>query len=200
MKLILATKNENKVEELRAMFEGFDLVVTSLFDHPEIGDIVEDGNSFRENAFKKAKVVLDKTDEWVLADDSGLVVDALNGAPGIFSARYAGGEKDYAANNQKLLEDLRDVPNGKRWAAFVSVMTLLGPNGEEYVVEGRCEGVITRELTGSKGFGYDPLFYLPGKGLTMAELSMEEKNKISHRGMALAQVKDILLDILRDYE
>lgn len=197
MKLILATKNRHKVEELVAMLIGLGVDVSSLSDHPEIVDIVEDGSTFRENALKKARSVCKLTREWSLADDSGLVVEALNGAPGVYSARYSGRDKDYAANNAKLLAEMEGVPDGKRHAAFVCVMALVGPSGKERVVEGRCEGEITRELKGTKGFGYDPLFYIPRLGRTMAELSMDEKNRISHRGRALAQIKQVLLDILR---
>jgi XTP/dITP diphosphohydrolase len=196
MKLILATKNANKVEELRAMLEGMNISLSSLLDHLEIKDIEENGNTFEENALIKARAVCEITGEWALADDSGLVVDALGGAPGIYSSRYAGREKDYPANNEKLLREMEDIPDDKRQAAFVCVMTLVGPNGEEYTVEGRCEGEIARSLTGDKGFGYDPLFYLPDYHKTMAELPMDEKNKISHRGRALVKIKDVLLDIL----
>lgn len=196
MKLVLATKNRNKVVELRKMLEGFDIEIESLFERPEIEDIVEDGTIFEENALKKARVVASKTGEWALADDSGLVVDALGGAPGIYSSRYAGREKDYPANNAKLLSEMKGVPDDKRQAAFVCVMALVSPDGREYVVEGRCEGEIARALKGDKGFGYDPLFWLPDRGLTMAELPLDGKNKISHRGRALAKIRELLLDIL----
>ena len=196
MKLILATKNENKVKELQAMLDGMNIYVTSLFDYPKIADIVEDGASFRENALKKAREVHEITGEWVLGDDSGLVVDALGGAPGIYSSRYSGKEKDYIANNEKLLEEMKDVPDSERQAAFVCVLAVVGPQGQEHIVEGRCEGVITHELKGDKGFGYDPLFFMPDRDLTMAELPMNEKNQISHRGRALAKIKEVLLDIL----
>lgn len=198
MKLILATKNENKVKELRAMLDGLDVKVFSLFDYPEIPEIIEDGKSFEENALKKARVVREITGEWALADDSGLVVYALKGAPGIYSSRYAGREKDYAANNKKLLKEMVDIPDERRKAAFVCVMALVSPEGRERIVEGRCEGVIGHELKGEKGFGYDPLFLIPEKGRTMAQLPMDEKNRISHRGRALAQITEVLLDILNN--
>lgn len=196
MKLIIATKNKHKVEELRVMLGSMGFEVVSLFDYPAIKDIEENGKTFRENALIKARSVHKITGNWVLADDSGLVVDALNGEPGIYSSRYAGKEKDYPANNQKLLEKMKDVKDGRRGAAFVCTMALIDPEGKERVVEGRCEGVIARTLSGAKGFGYDPLFYVPDKGRTMAELDMAEKNAISHRGRALAKLKDLLLDIL----
>lgn len=196
MKLILATKNVHKVDELKALLAGLDFSVSSLADYPEIPDVAEDGDSFRENALKKARAVHRITGEWTLADDSGLVVDALAGAPGIYSSRFAGREKDYKANNEKLLSEMADVPDGKRQAVFVCVMALVGPGGEEHVVEGRCSGEIIRGYRGDSGFGYDPLFFIPELGLTMAELPMERKNLVSHRGRALAGIKEVLLDIL----
>lgn len=179
------------------MLVGLGVSVRSLFDHPEIGDVLEDGATFVENALKKARAIHELTGECVLADDSGLVVDALNGAPGIYSSRYSGREKDYAANNKKLLEAMKAVPDEKRQAAFVCAMALIDTEGREHVVVGRCEGLITRELHGSQGFGYDPLFWLPERGMSMAELPMNEKNLISHRGRALSQIKQVLLDILK---
>jgi len=200
MELVLATRNEGKVVELRAMLRGLDVVVTSLADHPEVPEIVEDGGTFLENARKKARAVTEITGRMALADDSGLVVDALGGAPGVNSARYAGRQGDYGANNEKLLREMARVPDGERSAAFVCAMVLAVPGGEEWDVEGRCEGRIIREYRGSGGFGYDPLFFVPGEGLTMAELPMDRKNKISHRGRALAQIEKILVDILGQSE
>lgn len=194
--VILATRNEGKVEELRALLEGMSVKLTSLADHPEVPKTVEDGDTFLANARKKAHEVAKATGQWALADDSGLTVDALGGAPGVISARYAGKDGDHAANNQKLLEEMKDVPEGKRQAAFVCCMVLASPDGEEWDVEDRCEGEIAFELTGSGGFGYDPLFFVPQFGKTMAELTMEQKNGISHRGKALRHMKDVLLEIL----
>jgi XTP/dITP diphosphohydrolase len=198
MELILATRNEGKVRELGAMLSGLDVVVTSLADHPEIPEIVEDGQTFLENARKKARAVTEITGCMALADDSGLVVEVLGGVPGVNSARYAGKQGDYRANNEKLLKEMAEVPDGERAAAFVCTMVLARPGGEEWDVEGRCEGRIIREYRGSGGFGYDPLFYLSEEGLTMAELPMGRKNEISHRGRALAQMKAILIDLLRE--
>ncbi len=196
MELILATKNQHKVEELRAMLREHGFSLSSLFDYPEIVEPVEDGSTFQENALKKARSIWNIKKKWVLADDSGLVVEALGGAPGIYSSRYGGKEKDYQANNEKLLREMAGIPDGRRQAAFVCVMALIDPDGNERVVEGRTEGVITMDFQGHEGFGYDPLFFIPEKGCTMAELPMDEKNAISHRGRALAQVKQVLLDIL----
>jgi len=196
MNLILATRNNGKVEELRALLKGLSVELTSLADHPDLPKTVEDGDTFLANARKKAHEVAKATGQWALADDSGLAVEALDGAPGVISARYAGKDGDHAANNSKLLEAMKDVPAGKRQAAFVCCMVLASPDGKEWHVEDRCEGEIVFELTGTGGFGYDPLFYVEQFGKTMAELEMDQKNSISHRGKALRQMKDVLLEIL----
>ena len=198
MELVLATRNEGKVAELAAMLAGSDIAVTSLSDHPEVGEIVEDGETFLDNARKKAREVASATGKIVLADDSGLVVEALNGAPGVISARYAGEQGDSRANNEKLLGEMADVPDGKRRAAFVCAMVLATPDGDEWDVEGRCEGEIIREYRGGGGFGYDPLFYIAAENATMAELPMGRKNEISHRGRALRKMKAILIDLLKE--
>lgn len=193
--LIIATRNKGKIAELAHLLEGMDIAISSLGDHPEIPDVVEDGDTFLANARKKAGAVRDATGEWVLADDSGLVVPALNGAPGVKSARYGGGQGDYAANNRKLLMEMSGVPDGRRGAAFVCTIVLAAPDGREWNVEGRCEGVIIRNFRGAGGFGYDPLFFIPEEGKTMAELSTGRKNEISHRGRAFEQIKKILVEI-----
>jgi len=196
MELVLATRNEGKVRELRAMLEGLGVEVSSLADHPEVGEIVEDGATFLANARIKARAVAEVTGRMALADDSGLQVAALGGAPGVMSARYAGRQGDHRANNEKLLREMEGVPDGERQAAFVCAMVLAQPGGLEWDVEGRCEGRITREYSGSRGFGFDPLFFVPSENATMAELTMERKNEISHRGRALHRMKEILIDIL----
>lgn len=196
MDLILATRNNGKVDELKALLQGMPAKLTSLADHPDVPKTVEDGETFLANARKKAHEVAQTTGQWALADDSGLAVKALGGAPGVISARYAGTDGDHAANNSKLLEEMKDVPAGKRQAAFVCCMVLASPDGQEWDVEDRCEGEIVFELTGNGGFGYDPLFYVQQFGKTMAELAMDEKNSISHRGKALRRMKDVLLEIL----
>ena len=197
MDLVVATKNEGKLSEIIHLLEGLCIRVMSLKDYPEIGEIAEDGETFLENARKKARTVFLKTGKWLLADDSGLVVEALNGEPGVHSARYAGKQGDYEANNRKLLHEMRGVPDGRRQAYFTCTMVLIAPDGKEWDIEEHCNGVIARELKGSGGFGFDPLFYLPDRGLTMAELSIEEKNKISHRGKALRHMRKILEGILK---
>ncbi len=196
MKLVLATRNEGKVRELAHMLQGMGVELSSLADYPEIPEIVEDGDTFLANARKKAHAVCEITGLPALADDSGLVVEALGGAPGIHSARYAGTQGDYSANNEKLLSEMANVPDGERQAAFVCAMVLAIPGGEEYDVEGRCDGEIARDYRGAEGFGFDPLFHVPAEGKTMAELPMERKNAISHRGRALKNMKKILEGLL----
>jgi XTP/dITP diphosphohydrolase len=169
---------------------GINLV--SLNDFPEIPEIVEDGKSFLENALKKGKAVAEATGETVLADDSGLEVDALGGAPGIHSARYAGDEADDLQNNRKLLDDLTGIPTANRGAAFRCVLVLYLPDGRFEAFEGRWEGRIADAPAGEGGFGYDPLFFLPGEGMTVAQLSPEVKNRISHRAKAFAKLKERL--------
>jgi len=192
MEIIVATKNKGKLIEIRDLLKDLRVDVSSLEDYPDIPEIVEDKDSFLENSRKKSSVVTKATGKWSLADDSGLVVDALNGAPGIRSARYAGKQGDHAANNRKLLEEMREVPDGKRRARFVCAMVITSPDGTQWDIEESCEGEILRELKGSGGFGYDPLFFIPDKGFTMAELPLNEKNKISHRGKALRHMKEII--------
>ncbi|MBI4212227.1 MAG: XTP/dITP diphosphatase [Deltaproteobacteria bacterium] len=192
MNFLLATKNSGKLLELKELFVGIPFEFTSLVDHPDLQDVVEDGASFLDNAHKKALAAW-MPGRWVLADDSGLCVDALSGAPGIYSARYAGEPSDSNANMIKLLEVLAATPDDRRTAHFTCTMVLLSPAKQMWSVEGRCNGVILRERRGGHGFGYDPVFYLPECGRTMAELTMEEKNRVSHRGKALRKVREILV-------
>lgn len=177
------------------MFSGSTMQVLSLKDFPCLPEIAEDGTSFYENAFKKAKAVAEATGETVLADDSGLEVEALNGSPGIYSARYAGTGSSDAENITKLLGEMRDVPPGRRGAAFRCVLVLCSKDGSHEVFEGRWEGVITAESSGSGGFGYDPVFFLPDRGMTAAQLEPEVKNSISHRAMAFMKFKERLDEI-----
>jgi XTP/dITP diphosphohydrolase len=196
MEIVLATKNAGKVDELTAMMKEMDVNISSLIDHPEIPEIEETGATFLENARKKARCVAEFTGKYVLADDSGLEVEALGGLPGVTSARYAGESHDYKANNEKLLREMRSVPEGMRHAKFCCVMVLVAPDGKEWSTTGECLGTITRDLRGAGGFGYDPLFYVTEKNRTMAELAMDEKNEISHRGRALQDMMNILVEIL----
>lgn len=195
MKLVLATKNEGKVREMTKLLAEQDVEVLSLADFPEIEEIVEDGETFRENAVIKATEVCMQTGLITLADDSGLEVDFLEGLPGVYSARFAGEGKDDSANNKKLLELLDGVPEEQRTARFKCAVAVADTDCFVYIAEGTCAGFIAEEQRGDGGFGYDPLFYLPEHGKTFAELDLETKNKISHRARALAGVLDILSDL-----
>lgn len=187
--IVLASANKKKVAELRELLRHSGVDVTGLEAYPDIGDIVEDGNTFEENALIKARTVWRHTGKLTLADDSGLEVDALDGSPGIVSARYAGPGKDDVENYRKLLHELRNVPESKRTARFHCVLALAGPdrNGNyfEKTFDGKCEGRIAFEPKGRHGFGYDPVFFLPEFDCTSAELDPEIKNRISHRADAM---------------
>jgi len=174
------------------MLADLGISLFSLNDYPEIPEIVEDGKSFLENALKKGRTVAEATGEIVLADDSGLEVGALGGAPGIHSARYAGNDADDLQNNRKLLNDLKGVPAANRGAAFRCVLVLYSPDGRYEAFEGRWEGRVAEAPVGKGGFGYDPLFFLPGEGMTVAQLSPEVKNRVSHRAQAFAKLKERL--------
>ncbi len=195
MKLVLATKNPGKVIEFRRILEEFgaeNLLVVGLDEFPEIGDVEETGKTFEENSLLKARTICKTTGLPALADDSGICVDALNGAPGIYSARYSG-EGD-AANNAKLLKELADVPDEKRSAYFVCVAAFVRPDGFERVEEGRFYGKILHEVKGTGGFGYDPLFQPEGLNRSSAQLSAEEKDAISHRGIALRAIAPFIIN------
>ncbi|NLK43623.1 MAG: RdgB/HAM1 family non-canonical purine NTP pyrophosphatase [Tissierellia bacterium] len=198
-KLVVSTGNEHKIEEIRDILKGLPIEVLSKKD---VGlgnlDIVEDGNSLEENSIKKAKGLADKLDYMVLADDSGLFVDALNGEPGVYSFRYGGEEGNYKKNNDKLLEELKDVPLEERKAKFITVMALITEDKEILVVKGECKGSIGIEPKGSNGFGYDPLFVPDGYTKTFAELGDNIKNKISHRAKALENLREKILELLED--
>lgn len=195
-KIILATKNKGKVKEFVQLLAGMPVEVLSLNDLAGIPEIEETGSTFEENAALKAKTVAKITGLITVADDSGLEVDALGGAPGVYSARYAGEKADDAANNAKLLEALGPLPLSERTARFRSCIAIATPQGECYFAQGVCEGLIGFEPQGKQGFGYDPLFLIPEKNCTMAQLSLEEKNQISHRGKAFRKARAILAEIL----
>lgn len=195
-KIVIASKNKGKIKEIKALFAGTGLTVLSLDDFPDISEIEEDGNSFYENALKKAKVTADVAGEAVIADDSGLEVDALNGAPGIYSARYAGTGAGDKENVARLLYELRDVPPEKRGASFCCVLVLYKKDKHHEIFEGRWEGVIAEDPSGANGFGYDPVFYIPERRLTAAQLSPEEKNMISHRAQAFNKLKKRLVEVM----
>jgi XTP/dITP diphosphohydrolase len=193
IRVVLATGNENKVREIRQIIGDAPVEFLSLNDFPDVKPAEEDGSTFEENALKKAIAVWDQTGLSALADDSGLEVDALDGAPGIVSARYAGEPVSYEANNKKLIEALRGVPEDKREARFVCVASLVTEKGKMILQRGEVKGVIIDEPRGSGGFGYDPIFYLPRLKKTMAELSEDEKNGLSHRAQAFKNIKEFIL-------
>lgn len=188
--LIIATNNLGKAEEFREMFEQRNITIKTLRDFPELPEVEETGDTFRENALLKAETISQKLNMMVLADDSGLKVDALDGAPGIYSARFAGEEKSDASNNAKLLQELAGLPPEERTAQFHCTLALAAPGKESLVVEGEVKGQILGVPRGENGFGYDPLFYVPELDKTMAELSKEEKNKRSHRSAALKKLEE----------
>ena len=196
MKLAAATKNINKIKEIREKFTGLkEIEILSLTDFENPPDIIEDGTTFEENALKKAREIFEFTKLAVLADDSGLEIDALDGEPGIYSARYGGEYTNDEDKNRLILERMKNIPEDKRSARFVCVIAIILPDKTEYAVKGVCEGIISYEMKGGNGFGYDPIFYLPQYRKTMAELSLSEKNRISHRALALEKAEDILRKI-----
>jgi len=188
-RLVLASRNKGKLDELCWYLRDTSWELCLVSAYPQAPEVEEDGKTFRENAIKKATVTALALKEWSLADDSGLEVDALGGAPGVYSARYAGldqnGERDDRRNNEKLLQNLTGVDSHQRTARFRSVIALASPTGKFWTAEGICEGYIGFEPRGEEGFGYDPLFNLPEFGQTMAELSPEVKNRFSHRAKAM---------------
>lgn len=192
MKVIIASNNKHKVDEIQKILRPFGFETYSLSESGIDVEIDETGTTFEENSMIKARAILDMTGEITLADDSGLIVDYLGGAPGVYSARYAGDDASYDDNNKKLVRELDGVPEEKRSARFVSVITMLFPDGREIVARGEVEGVIGTKELGSNGFGYDPLFIVPEKSCTFAELTESEKNSISHRARALVSLRKSL--------
>lgn len=193
--IVLATRNSNKVREFREILSDFKIELRSLDDFGPIPEAIEDGDSFDENAYKKAIHTAKILGIPAIADDSGLSVDALDGRPGVYSARYAGPDASDDLNCKKLLEELKGVDN--RTAHFHCVISIAVPSGPALTYEGTCDGVILEEKRGKSGFGYDPLFYFEEFGKTFAELSMAEKNKVSHRGKALTDFKNELPQVLK---
>jgi XTP/dITP diphosphohydrolase len=187
--VIIATRNKGKIREIREALKGLGLRIHALSDFSGVPEIEEDGKSFTENALKKARFYSKYFGKLTIADDSGLEVDSLNGLPGIYSARYAGEGASSQENNRRLLREMQGLPISKRGARFQCILAVASPDGKEITVEGSCKGRIGFKEKGRRGFGYDPLFILPRRGKTMAELSLEEKNKISHRGKALRKLR-----------
>lgn len=191
-KIVFATTNEGKVKEIKEILAGFPIEVVSMKEMNITADVEENGATFEENSLIKAREVSKITGLPAMADDSGLEVDYLNGEPGIYSARYLGRDTDYNYKNNYIIEKLKNAKDEERSARFVCVISLVLPDGREFVKKGVMEGRIAYEIKGENGFGYDPVFYLPEYGMTSAELSGEEKNKISHRGKALGAMKELI--------
>jgi XTP/dITP diphosphohydrolase len=190
--LVVATRNRGKILEINALLTGLVDQISSAAEYANFPETVEDGATFEENALKKAREAASFTGLPALADDSGLVVDALNGSPGVFSARYAGEGAGDAANNAYLLEECQNVPDDRRQAAFVCVLAFVTPEGVERIFSGRVAGRILSAARGEGGFGYDPLFLVDGFGRSMAELELSEKNVVSHRAQAFMKFRDYL--------
>ena len=190
--VIIATKNKGKAKEFEKLFLPKGLAVKTLLDYPELEDVEETGTTFEENAILKAETIANVLGVRVIADDSGLEVDALEGQPGVYSARYAGIEKNDEANIDKVLKELQDVPENERAARFCCALAMAEPGKETLTVFGTCEGRILRERKGSNGFGYDPIFFVEAEGKSMAELPSEAKNKISHRANAIRKLEAVL--------
>ncbi len=196
MKIVFATKNKGKVNEVVKIFNTDKIELVTMEQAGIDIDVVEDGTTFEENAEKKAVEIMKASGEAAIADDSGLEIDFLNKQPGIHSARFLGHDTPYSIKNAKILDMLKDVPEEKRTARFVCAVCLALPDGRIIRSKGTLEGRIGNKITGENGFGYDPIFFIPEKNCYSAELSTEEKNKISHRGKAMAEMREKILEIL----
>lgn len=191
--LVLATTNRHKAAELQALLSDVGVRIRTLAEFPDAPEVVEDGTTCEANAIKKATAIANHTGLPAMADDTGLMVEALGGRPGVYAARYAGEQATYEDNCRKLLGELQGVPVAKRGARFVTVVAFVPrPGVQAQVVEGALDGVIAEQPAGTYGFGYDPVFVVPELGKTLAQLTSEEKNRISHRARALAKVREIL--------
>tara|TARA_Y100000994_G_scaffold98184_1_gene81194 strand:+ start:3843 stop:4457 length:615 start_codon:yes stop_codon:yes gene_type:complete len=188
VKIVIATHNKDKFKELYVGLSTFNIELLSLYDFPEIGEIIEDGKTLKDNALIKARTVHKITSLPTISDDTGLAVDALNGEPGVYSARYAGENCTYLDNVNKMLLEMKDIPENKRSATFSTVMAYVDDK-RELTVKGVVEGIITDKIKGIGGFGYDSIFYVCNKGKTFSEMSIEEKNLISHRSKAIEALK-----------
>jgi XTP/dITP diphosphohydrolase len=190
--LVLATRNRNKVIELVALLGDLGITIRTLDEFPDAPDVVEDGDTCEANAVKKARAIAESTGLPVVADDTGLEVDALGGRPGVYAARYAGDDATYEDNCRKLLRELTGVPREQRTARFLTVAAIALPSDGIRVAQGTLEGVIAEEVSGTLGFGYDPVFLIPELGKTLAQLPADQKNTISHRAKAFAKVREML--------
>lgn len=191
-KLVIATHNRNKFREMAEALGGLDWEILPAFEFPGVPDVEEDGSTLEENSLKKAKVICEFTGYPALADDTGLFVEALNGRPGIYAARFAGENCSYEDNVQKMLGLMTSVPPFDRRATFKTIITLYSPDGQVRQVSGEVEGYITQEKRGTGGFGYDPIFLPTGETRVFAEMSLEEKNRMSHRGKAVQKARELL--------
>ena len=198
MHIVLATRNQHKKQELIALLRGLGITIRTLDDFPEAPEVIEDGDTCEANAMKKAVEIARYTGLTAVADDTGLEVDALGGRPGVFAARYAGEQATYEDNCRKLLHELQGIPAERRRGRFVTVAAIATPDGKQMSATGVLEGVIAEEPTGSHGFGYDPVFVLPEYGQTLAQLSPEVKNRISHRARAFTQAKTLLEQLMAE--
>jgi XTP/dITP diphosphohydrolase len=194
--IVIATGNPGKLREMQALLASLGLKILSLKDFPETPDVLEDGATFAENAAKKAKTIAQMTGRPAIADDSGLVVKALGGRPGVFTSRFAGEKTSDRNKCQRLLEEMAGIPEEQREAAFVCAIAIALPQGEVKIVEEECQGRISFLPRGENGFGFDPIFFVPELGRTLAELEPEVKNQVSHRGRALKKLKLILPQFL----
>jgi XTP/dITP diphosphohydrolase len=193
--LVLATRNRHKREELAALLRDMGTTIRTLDEFPDAPDVVEDGETCEANAVKKARVIAEFTGLPAVADDTGLEVDALGGRPGVYAARYAGEDATYEDNCRKLLRELMGVPRERRTARFLTVAAIAFPSDGIRVTRGMLDGVIAEEAIGTLGFGYDPVFLIPELGKTLAQMSADQKNSISHRAKAFAQAKDLLREM-----
>ena len=195
-RILIATGNQGKVKEIRDLVEGIPIVFLSLSDVVDAPEVIEDGLTFEENALKKARMLAAATGLVTLADDSGLCVEALDGRPGVYSARYAGEGASDAEKCARIIQEMENVPEHSRTARFVCVIALVTPEGEEKMFRGSCEGTITSEPRGTGGFGFDPIFYFEEAGRTFAEMDRHAKNQVSHRGRALREFERFLREIM----
>jgi len=196
VRLLIATRNAGKLREVASILQGLPIELVTLAVYPEAPEAIEDADTFEGNARKKALHYARLTKEWTLADDSGLEVDALGGAPGVWSARYAGGPGNDAANNAKLIRALEAVPDDKRSARFRCVVALATPGEVVAVAEGSFEGRIVEQARGTNGFGYDPHFFVPEQGMTSAEMPPALKNRVSHRAKALERIRPRIVELV----
>ena len=196
MQLVLATNNQDKIKEMKNLLDDLPITILTCNDFLEFPDVDETGTTLEENSLLKAKAIFDFTGLPALADDTGLEVDALGGAPGVYSSRYAGEDVSYTDNNKKLIKELQDIPQEKRTARFRCVMTICWDDTATETVDGVAEGFIAESLGDSAGFGYDPVFYYPQSDKLFSEMTIDEKNIISHRGLALQEVRSLVIQKL----